>query len=555
MLQRTQELFDIILANIDHSVIVSDVNDHIRHVNPAFEKMTGYTADEVLGKDPEILVSEQQDVAIISSIRESLKAESSWSGEIRIRRKNGEIRLIHSSFHTLSEPGQACNYVIIMRDITEHRGLDKDGSDKAQHDVLTGLPNRYLFRDRLEQSLIASKRVNKSVAVLILGIDRFSIVNDGLGHAFGDSLLKTVALHLKECFRGSDTVARIEGDRFGMVLQMTATDDGVTVAEKILKTISIEGTRVTITGSIGISIYPDDDENADRLIKYAESAMYHAKKGGGNQYQFFSNDMNVKAKKRIEMESSLRRAIELEQFILYYQPKIDAVSQKIVGAEALMRWRDPEKGLISPADFIPVAEETGLIAPIGLWGLQEACRQNKQWQDKGLLSICVSVNVSSRQFLARDFVSQVKAVLEDSGLLSQYLELEITESMLMDRVEENINKLQQIRNLGCHISIDDFGTGYSSLSYLTRLPITTIKIDRSFIKDMETSQDAIEVVRAIIGLSQGLKLEVIAEGTENLEQVNFLRQNGCKTVQGFYFSRPVPPEEFEKLLKIGFIKK
>ncbi len=220
-----------------------------------------------------------------------------------------------------------------------------------------------------------------------------------------------------------------------------------------------------------------------------------------------------------------------------------------------MRWRDPEKGLISPADFIPVAEETGLIVPLGLWGMKEACRQNKQWQDKGLLPICVSVNVSSRQFLAQDFVDKVKGVLEGSGLLSQYLELEITESMLMDRVDENIIKLQEIRKLGCRVSIDDFGTGYSSLSYLTRLPITTIKIDRSFVTEMETSQDSIEVVRAIIGLSQGLKLEVIAEGTENLEQVNSLRKYGCKTVQGFYFSRPVPPEEFEELLKIGYIKK
>ncbi len=557
MTHQKQKLLDIILGNIDWGVIASDSNDDIRCVNPAFKELTGYAADEVLGKDPKILISGQQDVAIISSLRKSWNIEGSWPGKIEIRCKNGETCLFYLSIHTYSEQiEQPDNYVIMIRVVTENRGLDKDG--KYQHDELTGLPDRHLFKDRLQQNLIISKRGDKPVAILMLGIDSFTTINDGLGHDYGDLLLKTVAMRLEKCFRGSDTVAHTEGDRFGMVLQMTASGDGVIVADKILNAIkqpfNIEGREVTITASIGISLSPTDDEDAGQLIKYAESAMYHAKKGGGGRYQFFSNDMNVKARKRIEIESRLRRAIEREQFILYYQPKVNAGTNQIVGMEALMRWQDPENGLISPTVFIPVAEETGLIEQIGLWGLRESCRQNIEWQNKGLHPVCVSVNVSGRQFFSPDFVDMVKAALEDSGLSSQYLELEITESLLMDKTGENIKKLEQIRDLGCHISVDDFGTGYSSLSYLTNFPITTLKIDRAFIKDIGTSQDTSEVARAIIGLSQGLKLEVIAEGAETLKHIDFLRRYGCNTVQGFFYSRPLPAEEFEQLLKVLFIK-
>ncbi len=555
MSQQTQALLDSILTNIDHGIIVSNADNIIVHVNPAFERMTGYGASEVVGKDPEILVSGDLNMAIISTIKKSLNSESSVTEEIMIRHSNGKTCLFHSSMHTSQE--QSDNYVTILRSITDSNQPDEDEEDNAQHDELTGLPNQHLFKDRLEQGLVASKRINKSIATLILGIDRFNIINDGLGYTVGNLLLKSVAARLQECFRESDTVAHIEGDRFGMVLQMTATNDGVTVAEKILKAIKqpfiIEEQEVTLTASIGISLFPTDSENIDQLIKYAESAMHHAKQQGGNHYLFFSNDMNTKAKKRIQMESGLRRALAQDEFVLYYQPKVDAGSQQIVGAEALMRWQDPDKGMISPADFIPTAEESGLIVPIGLWGLRETCRQNKQWQEKGIRPVRISVNVSGQQFLAADFVKEVKKALEDFALSPQHLELEITESLLMDNTGANIEKLQQIRDLGCHVSIDDFGTGYSSLSYLTRFPISALKIDRAFIKDIESNKNASEVARAIIGLSQGLKLEVIAEGAENSKHVDFLRQNGCNTVQGFYYSRPIPAEEFEELLNIAII--
>jgi diguanylate cyclase (GGDEF)-like protein/PAS domain S-box-containing protein len=381
MSQQTQALLDSILTNIDHGIIVSNADNIIVHVNPAFERMTGYGASEVVGKDPEILVSGDLNMAIISTIKKSLNSESSVTEEIMIRHSNGKTCLFHSSMHTSQE--QSDNYVTILRSITDSNQPDENEEDNAQHDELTGLPNQHLFKDRLEQGLVASKRINKSIATLILGIDRFNIINDGLGYTVGNLLLKSVAARLQECFRESDTVAHIEGDRFGMVLQMTATNDGVTVAEKILKAIKqpfiIEEQEVTLTASIGISLFPTDSENIDQLIKYAESAMHHAKQQGGNHYLFFSNDMNTKAKKRIQMESGLRRALAQDEFVLYYQPKVDADSQQIVGAEALMRWQDPDKGMISPADFIPTAEESGLIVPIGLWGLRETCRQNKQW--------------------------------------------------------------------------------------------------------------------------------------------------------------------------------
>jgi diguanylate cyclase (GGDEF)-like protein len=390
-------------------------------------------------------------------------------------------------------------------------------------------------------------------------LDGFAIINDGLGYKFGDSLLKSVVVRLESCIRSSDTVARLDGDRFALVLQVASADDGVKIAEKLVQAMKqpfiIDGREVGVTASIGISLYPADGENVDVLAKRAESAMRHAKKAGGGRYVFFANDMNMKAKMRIEMEGNLRRAIQQKEFLLYYQPKVDVETQQIIGMEALIRWNDPVKGIISPTVFIPVAEETGLIEQIGLWGLREACFQNKRWQDNGLQPVRVSVNISGRQFSSSDIINNIKEVLDASGLSSKYLELEITESLLMTNTEDNIQKLQQIREMGCHLSIDDFGTGYSSLSYLTRFPISTLKIDRAFIHDIETNKNTAEITLAIIGMSKGLKLEVVAEGAETIKHIDFLRKHGCKTAQGFYYSRPVPAEEFEKLLAIGFIKK
>ena len=427
------------------------------------------------------------------------------------------------------------------------------------HDQLTGLPDRHLFKDRLEQAMIAVRRVHKSVALLQIGIDHFSTVNDGLGYDIGDALLRQVSERLHACMRGSDTVARLGGDLFAMALQVASIDDGVIVAEKVLrsvqKTFHVNAKSLNVTVSIGISLYPKDADCANDLMKLADTAMHHAKKQGGNNFKFFAEDMNIKAKKRLEMETAIRQGLKHNEFILYYQPKVCADTEQIVGAEALIRWQSPERGFISPVDFIPIAEETGLIGEIGNWVLQEATRQNKFWQDQGLRPIRIAVNVAAPQFKAPDFIDHVRDALARNALGPEWLELEIVESMLMGDTDMTVEKLHQIREIGCHLSIDDFGTGYSSLSYLTRFPITTLKIDRAFIKDLENDKTMAEISRAIIGMSQGLELEVVAEGAETDAHIRFLKENGCQTVQGFYYSRPVPADEFAQLLKMGLSAK
>lgn len=560
MLKQNKELLDLVLANIDYGVVVSDANSIILQVNHAFEGMTGYSNGHLLGKEIDILYAKQNTSDVIDSLKDSLEKKDFWEGEMSLFCTKAKTCLFYVAIYVQKDKNSVItNYVLIMRDSESKLVVEDTESVSDQHDSLTGLPNSYLFKDRAEQSIIAAKRVDKSVALLICGLDRFSLINDGLGHDFGSLLLKEVSARFKNCIRGSDTLARIQGDRFGMVLQIASVDDGVIVAEKILKAMKdpflIRGQEVSASVSIGISLFPTDGDSAEELGSYAESAMHHVKKRGGNHFLFFANNMNIRAKERIAIENDLRRALQCNEFLLYYQPKVNAQTQKIIGMEALIRWNDPEKGIISPGVFIPVAEETGIIEPIGLWGLREACRQNKEWQDKGLQHVRVSVNVSAHQFRDADFVDYVKVALKDSGLNSKYLELELTESLFMDDINETINKLQQIRDLGCHLSIDDFGTGYSSLSYLTRFPITVLKIDKTFVQDVEANHSTAEIARAIIGLSQGLNLEVVAEGAETLEHVNFLRKHGCTTVQGFFFSRPLPPAEFETLLTIGFIDK
>ncbi len=559
MLDQVEELFKIVLSNIEHGVIMCGEDNAVIQANPAFEKITGYANDELIGKDISILTPDNAKASIALSLRESLNSGKPWQGKVMILGRDRAERELHLSiFAPPEQAGAQRSYAMILRppivDMPEDAGecLPSD-----QHDTLTKLPNRFLFKDRAEQSILSAARADKSVAVLIFGLDRFSIINDGLGHSFGNELLKDVAGRLQDCIRHVDTVARIDGDRFAMALQIAEVDDGVIVSEKVLKSINlpfiINNQEVSATASIGISLYPTDGENMDELSAYAESAMHHAKKSGGNQYMFFANQMNIRAKERIEIENNLRRAIQNEEFLLYYQPKVNAETQKIVGMEALIRWQDPEKGIISPGIFIPVAEESGLIGPIGLWCLKEACRQNKYWQDMGLQPVRVSVNVSAHQFKDANFLDNLKIAINESGLTTEYLELELTESLLVDNVEDTIVKLQQIRDLGCELSIDDFGTGYSSLSYLTRFPITVLKIDRAFVHDIEDNESTAEIARAIIGLSQGLKLKVIAEGAETKEHVDFLREHGCSTIQGYYYSKPLPAKVFEDLLKIGSI--
>ncbi|MFN3076802.1 MAG: putative bifunctional diguanylate cyclase/phosphodiesterase [Alphaproteobacteria bacterium] len=430
---------------------------------------------------------------------------------------------------------------------------EKERANVATIDTLTLLPNRTIFVDRLQQGIIAADRNRKSVAMLLVGVDRLSIVNNALGFGAGDHLLVELGARLSQCVRSGDTVTRLDGDNFGLALLIATVDDSLLVAEKVFQAVSkpflVDDRELFITVSIGIALYPADATGHDDLIKTCESALRYAKSAGGNQYKFASADMNSRAHQRLELESRLRRALQQQEFLVYYQPKVSSDTSRVVGMEALVRWQDPQRGLVSPADFIPVAEETGLIIGLGHYVLTEACRQSAAWLAEGLPPLKLSVNVSARQFRMPTLVREVTDVLEASGLNPEMLELEITESMLMDNVEQTVAKFRELRALGVGLSIDDFGTGYSSLSYLGKFPITTLKIDRAFVQDVESNAKTAEIARAIIGLSKGLELEVIAEGAETLEHVEFLKDHGCLLIQGFYYSRPLPPDEFAKFVR------
>jgi len=432
---------------------------------------------------------------------------------------------------------------------------DRNIGQRFGQDPLTGLPNQALFLDRVERALLQANRTGGTVALVILGLDRFILVNDALGFSAGDRLLVEVGKRLSECVREIDTVVRLEGDKFALVMALAGQDDSVIVAEKVMTAIkvpfSIDNSEVAITCSLGIGLFPQDSAEATLLIKHSETALHHAKLSGRNQYQFFSQQLNQKARARLDLEARLRRALANNEFMVYYQPKVRAGDSAIVGAEALVRWQDPEFGMVPPGEFITVAEETGMIEEIGAWVLRESCRQNKIWQDYGLSPICISVNVSARQFRNRLFIEAVAAILRDTGLQPDWLELEITESMLMRDIDATVARMSGLRELGIGLSIDDFGTGYSSLSYLNRFPITTLKIDRAFVIDVDTNPKTAEIARAIIGLSKGLNLKVVAEGCELPGHVKFFSDNGCFTVQGFYFSRPLPAAEFEEMLRKG----
>ncbi|MGR3318127.1 MAG: putative bifunctional diguanylate cyclase/phosphodiesterase [Candidatus Anammoxibacter sp.] len=548
-----QAIFDI----SKEAIILSDQDNRITHVNPAFQMIAGFNYEDLLGRNLIQLGNTIKD-PLLEAVKPLDKDDEGWNGQVRIRKSNGEAILADITIRIVDNvKGDSVRHITLLSVISGHDDKQQD-SVNNQLDPITGIPNRYLLKDRIEQALIAARRAKKSVAVLTIGLDRFILVNDGLGFSIGDLVLKEMGKRLEKNIRRSDTVARLGGDVFALVMPVTEVKDTVLVADKTIETINIpfpvEGQKIAMTASIGISIFPVDGEDTATLLKRSESAMRHAKKKGGNNFQFFANDMNIKAKKRIEIENNIRRALENEEFIVYYQPKIDIESRSIVGAEALIRWNDPAHGIISPGVFIPVAEECGLICQIGKWVLRNVCKQGKQWLTQGLKPIRISVNVTAHQLRSNNFVGQVKNILNETGMPANQMELEITESIMIDNVDLGIKVLQEFRDMGLYISIDDFGTGYSSLSYLSRLPITTLKVDRAFICNLQNNCNDAEITRAIIGLSKSLNLEIVAEGAEITEQINFLKEQGCAIVQGFYYSPPLPVTDFEKILKTGHIE-
>lgn len=552
--QRNLRLAEKVIESSLEGIMITDANSVIVSVNPAFTRLTGYSAAEVVGRSPAILNSGRHDKAFYQTMWQRLRAQGHWQGEVWNRRKNGEVypELLTIAAIT-DQDGTLSHYAALFSDITELKASEERIRHLAYYDALTGLPNRRLLEDRLRVALAHAHRNRRQLAVLFIDLDRFKRINDSLGHEVGDQLLVTIAQRLREGVREDDTVARMGGDEFIAVLSdVDNPDHAVQIARRLIELLRqpalIDGQELVVTTSIGISIYPDDSDEAVLLLKNADIAMYRAKDTGRNSFQLYAPAMNARSLEHLALESALHRALERSEFELHYQPLLDAGSARVMAAEALLRWHHPDLGLIPPADFIPLAEETGLIIPIGEWVLRDACRQLAQWQQQGHGTLCVSVNISARQFHQPDFIAQAGRIVQEAGISPQQITLELTESMLMDDALETIRMLAQLNALGFAIAMDDFGTGYSSLSYLKRFPLDELKIDRIFIRDIERSQEDAAIVSATIGLAHSLGLRVVAEGVETAAQLNYLQSQGCDFVQGFHFSAPVPAAEFEKLL-------
>jgi diguanylate cyclase (GGDEF)-like protein len=444
--------------------------------------------------------------------------------------------------------------VIVFNDISERKLDEEKLRYQATHDILTGLPNRTLLLDRINQALVAAKRDSLKVCVIFIDLDFFKFINDALGHSIGDQLLKLVSSRFRSLLRASDTLARIGGDEFVIVLPDQENINNVpSLLERILESVSepykIEKHELSVTCSMGFSVYPENGEDAETLLKNADNAMYQAKEKGKNTFQFYTRDMNTQVTRRLEIENGLRRALVENEFILDYQPKLELKTDKLVGFEALVRWNHPEYGIIPPNDFISIAEDTGLIIPLGKWVIKTACAQNKAWQDAGFPALSVSVNLSSRQCKEKDLAKTIKTILKETGLAPQYLELELTETLAMADPKEFIHMLNQFKELGVKTSIDDFGTGYSSLNYLRQFPVNCLKIDKSFIKELESKEGDLSIVKAIVSLGHSLDMRVIAEGVETKHQLLQLQENDCDEIQGYYLSRPISPEKIVEFMK------
>jgi len=467
----------------------------------------------------------------------------------RIVRPDGTICWVHDrAFPVQDAEGKVHRITGIAEDITERKQAEEQLMRLAHYDVLTSLPNRVLFYDRLKQSLAQAKRNQWIVGVMFIDVDRFKNVNDTMGHVVGDRLLQQISERLKGTVRAGDTVGRLGGDEFAVVLSnLVSAQDASVVAQKMMacfkEPFRLESTEVYVTASIGITLYPDDSTEQDILIRNADAAMYKAKEIGRDSYQFYTPEMNTRALAVLGMENSMRRALDRGEYLLHYQPKVGIANGEITGLEALIRWRHPERGLVSPGEFMPVLEETGLIVPVGQWVLNAVCEQIKAWESAGVQPVPVAVNLSARQFTSKDLGETIKRTLEEHQIDPGLIELEITESSLMVNTEEAVRTLEYLSGLGVSLSIDDFGTGYSSLSYLKRFPLDSLKIDRSFIRDVTTDGDDATITRAVISMAHSLGLKVVAEGVENERQLAFLTEYGCDQIQGYFFTRPLPADD------------
>lgn len=544
-------LTDKVFEYSSEAILITDRNNRIVTVNRGFTEQTGYELTDVLGKDPKVLSSGRHDREFYREMWMCLNDSGYWAGEVWDRRKDGAIYPKWLSINAVRDPqsGQLTHYIAIFADISQRKAAEERIRHMAHHDALTSLPNRLLLQDRLSQALAKARHDHRQVAVMFIDLDRFKTINDSLGHYVGDLLLQEVAQRLTSCIRASDTVARLGGDEFVIVLESLPSPEEVqriadTMIHEVSRSLLIEGRELYVTPSIGISLSPADGNDVETLMRNADTAMYQAKNLGGSNYQFFAPHMNKEATERLDIEHSLRRALDNDEFELHYQPVIDIAENRIYGAEVLLRWRHNKHGYISPERFIPIAEETNLILPIGEWVLRTAIRQLAQWQQQNGIAMVLCINLSARQFHQNGLAQMLAGVLEQEAVAPQRLELEITESILMDDQRETMALMHHFNDMGIKLSVDDFGTGYSSLSYLRHLPINKLKIDRSFVRDIPYNSDDATVAAAIVSLARALDLKVVAEGVETQEQLDFIRAAGCHAVQGFYYSRALTAADF-----------
>lgn len=549
------KLFIKIFENNTEGVLIADREGETLWINGAFTEITEYEAKEIIGKNYWIFNKIEEDKDIYKKIKNSLFENGKWKGEVLEKRKNGEKYPQSCNLFVIKdEQKNITHFAAIIRDITEYKSKEEKINYLAFRDFLTGVYNRAFFIGRLNYTLVNVRRKKENIGILFIDLDGFKNINDNLGHAIGDKLLQRVAKRIKLCVSEEDIVARIGGDEFIVLLsKMDGVENAIKIAQSMIdffeQPFIVSENKLYVDISIGIAIYPNDGENADELMINADIAMYKAKETKGNKFERFSHELNEKVKEKFKLENLLKDALMRNEFLLYYQPIINIKTGKMIGAESLIRWKTQKLGIVSPDKFIPITESNGLIIPIGEWVLKTACIQNKKWQDAGYIPIYLSVNISIKQIEQKDFINIVKNILMETGLNPKYLELEITESISAENVPNIINTFEKLKYLGVKLSIDDFGTGYSSLGQLKRLPISKLKIDKSFIEDIPENMNNKAVASAIIAMAKRLNFEVVAEGIENDRQLKFLKENNCDMGQGYLFSRPIDADSFEIFLK------
>ncbi|WP_183108240.1 bifunctional diguanylate cyclase/phosphodiesterase [Massilia sp. Dwa41.01b] len=554
-LELARQVFD----STQESIMMTDACANIVAVNPAFEQITGYREFEVIGKNPRILRSGRHETPFYGKMWSCLEEHGQWRGEIWNRRKNGEVYPERTSISAVrDDDGKLTAYVSVSTDLSALKAAHNQLDFLSNHDALTLLPNRSLFHDRLQQAIAAARRDGSQLALLLVNVDRLSRINDSLGHSAGDALLREVARRASEIAGPADTVARLSGDEFVLLTSCEDTEDIILAAQRLIEAVaqphSIGGHDVVVTASVGISVFPRDGNAPGDLLKAADAALAHQKDAGRNGFRFFKGEMNDEAMRWLALETRLRRAIGRAELALHFQPQVARADGRVLGMEALLRWQSSELGRVSPADFIPLAEDTGLILPIGDWVIRQACLQNKAWQDAGLPRVPLAVNVSAHQFKAGTVPAVVRASLLESGLEARYLEIELTESVMLGDTSAAEAQLAELRAMGVSLSLDDFGTGYSSLGYLSRFSLDKLKIDQAFVRNITTDTRSAAIAQATIALADGLSLRVVAEGVETLAQRDFLGRIGCDVLQGYLYSQPLPAREMESLLRAGYVK-